>query len=104
MVYKTPLVGEVNNIWPLAYTIRGNSSNYNVSKITKLQRRVCKVTLEAEYTDARSRLNILSFDQAVLLNKAKIMYKIVNVIAPQYIRDLFQLRADTLTFITIRFK
>ena len=78
-------------------TIWGNS-NYNVSKITKLQRRACKVKLEADYTDlesARSRLNILSFDQDVLLNKAKIMYKVVNVIAPQYIRYLFQLRADT---------
>ena len=25
------------------------------------------------------------------------MYKVVNVVAPQYLRDLFQLRADTLT-------
>ena len=80
-------------------TISGNSSNYNVSKITELQRQACKVVLEAEYIaleSTRSRLNILSFDQAVLLNKAKIMYKVVNVIAPQYIRDLFQSRADTL--------
>ena len=55
--------------------------------------------LEAEYTgleSARSRLNILPFDQAVLLNEAKIMYKVVNVIAPQYIKDLFQLRTDTI--------
>ena len=80
-------------------TISGNSSDYNVSKITKLQRQACKVILEVEYKNlesARSRLNILSFDQAVFLNKAKIMYKVVNVIAPQYIRDIFQLREDTL--------
>ena len=30
------------------------------------------------------------------------MYKVVNVIAPQYIRDLFQLRADTLTNNSLR--
>ena len=55
----------------------GNSSNYNVSQITKLQRRVCKIILGSEYSDldsARRRLNILSFDQNVLVNKAKIMY------------------------------
>ena len=96
--YIQPHLDYCNTIW-------GNPSDYNVSKITKLQRRACKVILEAEYTDlesARSRLNILSFDQAVLLNKAKIMYKVVNVIAPQYIRDLFQLRADTLTNNSLR--
>ena len=75
------------------------------SKITKLQRPACKVIVEAEYTNlesARSRLIILSFDQAVFLNKAKVMYKVVKVIAPQYIRDLFQLRADTLTNNSLR--
>ena len=30
------------------------------------------------------------------------MYKVVNVIAPQYIRDIFQLRADTLTNNSLR--
>ena len=58
--YIQPHLDYCNTIW-------GNSSNYNVSKITKLQRRACKAILEAEYTDlesGRSRLNILSFDQA----------------------------------------
>ncbi|MEW8547445.1 MAG: reverse transcriptase family protein [Candidatus Thiodiazotropha sp.] len=75
--------------------IWGNSSNINLSKITKLQRRACKIILGSEYTnleEARARLKILSFDESVFLQKAKTMYKIVYDIAPQYLSDLFQLR------------
>ena len=76
----------------------GNPSNYNVSQITKLQRRVCKIILGTEYSDlysARRRLDVLAFDQHVLVNKTKIMYKVVHDMVPQYIKNLFQLRADT---------
>ena len=72
--YIQPHFNYCNIIW-------GNSSNCNVSKITKLQSHVCKFIQENEYIDlesARIKLNILSFDQAVLLNKAKIMYEVVN--------------------------
>ena len=64
----------------------GNSSNYNVSKITKLQRRACKVILENQYENLESALrtlNILSFNQNVFLNKAKTMYKVANGLVPQ---------------------
>ena len=49
----------------------------------------------SEYThleEACNRLNILSFDESVFLNKAKIMYKIANNIAPAYLINLFQMR------------
>ena len=85
--------------------VRGNSSNYNVSQITKLQRRVCKIILGTEYSDldsARRRLDILSFEQNVLVNKAKIMYKVVHDMVPQYIKYLFQLRADTVPDTSLR--
>ena len=39
-----------------------------------------------------NRLKILSFDESVFLNKAKIMYKVANNIAPSYLINLFQLR------------
>ena len=54
--------------------IWGNSSKYNVSKLTKLQRRACKIILENEYEGldgARKKLIILSFDQNVSVNKQK---------------------------------
>ena len=48
--------------------IWGNSTNLNIQKITKLQRRACKIILGRDCTDlqeARNRLNILSFDKSV---------------------------------------
>ena len=96
--YIQPHINYCNIVW-------GNSSNYNVSQITKLQRRVCKIILGTEYSDldsARKRLNILSFDQNILGNKAKIIYKVVHDMVPQYIKDLFQLRADTVPDTSLR--
>ena len=50
---------------------------FNVARITKLQRRACKIILGNEYYDlvtAKTSLNMLSFEQSVFLNKAKIMF------------------------------
>ena len=72
-----------------------NASNSNINKINKLQRRACKLILSQEYNgfqEALKRLNILSFDQIVFLNKAKIMYKVRNNLAPSYLQELFQMR------------
>ena len=82
--YIQPHFNYCNIIW-------GSFSNYNISKITKLRRKVCKIILENEYSDlenARRRLNILSFDQYLFLNKSKTMYKVVNYMVPQYIKDI----------------
>ena len=53
-IYCTTL-NYCNIIW-------GNSSNYNVSRITKVQKRACKIILGNGYTDfegAKSVLNVL---------------------------------------------
>ena len=55
----------------------------------------CKLILAQDYTDiqeALERLNILSFDQIIFLNKAKLMYKVYNNLAPVYLHELFQMR------------
>ena len=65
--------------------IWGNSSNYNLSRVTKLQKRAFKIIFRNENLDfenAKMRLNILSFEQSV--NNAKIMFKIANSPIPQY--------------------
>ena len=96
--YIQPQFNYCNIIW-------GHSSNYNVSKITKLQRRACKVILENQYENLESaikKLNMLSFDQNVFVNKAKTMYKVANGHVPQYIVDLFQSRADSLPNTSLR--
>ena len=72
-----------------------NTSNSNINKINKLQRRACKLILSQEYNglqEALKRLNILSFDQIVFLNKANIMYKVRNNLAPSYLQELFHMR------------
>ena len=71
-----------------------------------MQRRVCKIILENEYSDlenARRRLNILSFDQSLFLTKAKTMYRVFNNMVFQYIKDIyFQFRAVTLPATSLR--
>lgn len=86
--YVKPHLEYCNVVWT-------NTPHYNINKISKLQRRACKLILSHEYTEfqeALERLDILSFDQSVFLNKAKIMYKVYNNIAPIYLHELFQMR------------
>ena len=75
--------------------MRKLKKNFVIEKVTKIQRRACKIILGSEYPhlkEARNHLKILSFDESVFLHKAKILYKIANNIAPSYLIDLFQMR------------
>ena len=72
-----------------------NTPNYNIKRISKLQRRAYKLILSHEYTglqESVERLDILSFDQSVFLNKAKIMYKVYKNLAPICLHELFQMK------------
>ena len=40
----------------------------------------------------QNRLNMISFSESVFLLKAKLMYKVSNNIAPEYLTDLFKMR------------
>ena len=86
--YIKPHLGYCSTVW-------SNTSNSNASKINTLQRRACKLILSQTYNclhEAPQRLDILSFDQSVFPNKAKIMYKIYNNLALVYLQELFQMR------------
>ena len=75
--------------------IRGNSTTFNINKIDKLQRRVCKLILRHEYAnleEARNRHKMLSFSENLVLQKANVINKVANRIAPEYLMDLFQMR------------
>ena len=72
-----------------------NSSNFNVNKINKLQRRARKLILSHDYktlNESLEQLDIFSFDQSVFLNKAKLMYTIYNNLAPSYLVEMFHMR------------
>ena len=74
--------------------IWGNSFSSNVHKLKNLQRRACKLTLGNEYTsldDARKQLNMLSFEELIFINKAKVMFKVTHDISPFYITGMFQI-------------
>ena len=84
--------------------IWGNSINSNLHRIEKLQRRACKLILGTDYIsleDARRQLNMLSFEESVFDNKAKVMFKVTQGISPIYITELFQIKRcnveDTMT-------
>ena len=65
--------------------IWGNSFNSNLHKIEKLQRRACKLILGTDYIsleDARRQLNMLSFEELVFFNEAKVMIKVTQGISP----------------------
>ncbi len=53
-----------------------------------------------------TRLNILSFDETVFLQKAKVMYKITNNLSPDYLTEMFHMQSNFLentnTNITLR--
>ena len=75
--------------------IWGSATCSNTDKITKLQRRTCKLILKNEYSnleEAQNRLNMLSFSESVFLQKANVMYKVSNNIAPEYLTDLSKMR------------
>ena len=86
--YIRPHIDYCSDIW-------GNSTNFNIEKVTKIQSRACKIVLGSEYThleEDRNHLKILSFDESLFLNTVKMMYQIANNIAPSYLIDLFQMR------------
>ncbi|MES9882038.1 MAG: reverse transcriptase family protein, partial [Sedimenticola sp.] len=88
--YIQPHFGYCSIVW-------GKSSCLNVAKITKLQRRACKLILAEQYVDLNSSmqlLKILNFEESVFLQKAKTMYKITNNLAPHYLCDLFEMRSN----------
>ena len=83
------------NYFEYCSSVWSNTSSGNINRITKLQRHACKLILSQDYIDSQEalkRLSILSFDQVIFLNKAKLMYKVYNNIALVYLHELFQMR------------
>ena len=77
--------------------IWGNSFSFNTCKIEKLQRRACKLIFAKDYSsleDSRKQLDMLSFEEMIFINKAKIMYKVANNIFPIYLTQMLQLRGS----------
>ena len=96
--YIQPHLNYCNIIW-------GNSSDNYVSRITMLQKLACRLILQDEYIDinnAKSTLKMLAFEESVFLNKAKMMFKVVNRLIPEYACRLFERRPVDSLNMTLR--
>ena len=99
--YVKPHFDYCNTVW-------SNTSSGNINKISKLQRRGCKLILAQDYTDiqeAMERLNILSSDQIIFLNNPKLMNKFYKKIFVIYIflsicHIKYIIQFTTYTFVT----
>ena len=80
----------------------GSCSNSLSQKLQKLQNRAARVLTFSNYdrsTDELLRMvNWVKLDRQRLVNKSKMMYKIVNNMVPEYLSSRFVFRSDTLTY------
>ena len=73
-------------------TLWGNTTAKNIRKLTRLQKRACRIMLGRDYCNFESSLEILNlqtFSQRVTFNQAVFMYKVVNNDLPDYICEMF---------------
>ena len=92
--YIQPHIDYCNSVW-------GGTSQRNLDRIYRLQKRACKIILDYQYENiaiSMEELKILNIYERIYLKKAKIMYKISFSLTPQYINEMFHLRPlnDTL--------
>ena len=94
--YIQPHIDYCNSVW-------GGTSQRNLDRIYRLQKRACKIILDYQYESksiaiSMEELKILNIYERIYLKKAKIMYKISFSFTPQYINEMFHLRPlnDTL--------
>lgn len=84
--YIQPHLDFCNVIW-------GNTSQSNLLKLYRLQKRACRIILNYEVDDIHAGMNslkMLSIYERIFLRKAKFMYKVFTHEAPLYIRNLFE--------------
>lgn len=92
--YIQPHLDYCNTVW-------GSTSQRNLDRIYRLQKRACKIILDYQFesiADSMEELKILNIYERIFLRKAKLMFKIFNSLTPPYINQLFHLRPlnDTL--------
>ena len=54
------------------------------------------------FEGAKTVRNVQSFEESLFLNKAKIMYRVVNNMIPSYVCDIFQRRSDSIINTSLR--
>lgn len=84
--YVQPHLDYCNVIW-------GNTTKSNLNSLILLQKRACRIILGDRYTtfsESIQKINSLTINQRIILQKAKFMYRVSQKKIPSYIQDLFQ--------------
>ena len=66
-------------------TIWGGTSEYNLNRIYKLQKRAVKIIINYQYdniANSMDELKILNIYERIFLRKAKFMFKVLNLSYP----------------------
>ena len=81
--YIQPHFNYCNVIWD-------NSSNYNLSRVTKLRKRAFKIILrnDLDFENAKIRLNIVVWTKCIC-KRANVKFKVANSLISKYVCDLF---------------
>ena len=96
--YVQPHIDYCNAIW-------GGTSQRNLDRIYRLQKRACKIILDYQYdniTDSMEEFKILNIYERIYLKKAKFMFEISNSLTPDYINEMFHLRPLNNTLQSLR--
>lgn len=90
--YILPLLDYGSNTW-------GTTSNANIERLCKLQKRAARIILKAEYMTPSAhmfeRLGWLSVPKRLMYNKAVLTYKALNNLTPNYISSLLKPISET---------
>ena len=85
--YILPLIDYGCNTW-------GTTSNLNIERISKLQKRAARIILQADnltpFSLMLEELGWLSIPKRLMLNKAILTFKALNKLTPTYITDLLK--------------
>ena len=83
--YIQPHLDFCNIVW-------GGTKSTNLYKLFRLQKKACKTIFGMDYTSvshAMEIMNSLNIHDRIILQKAKVMYKVSKGLVPGYISDLF---------------
>jgi len=85
--YIQPYLDYCNTVW-------GNSNDKNLAKLAHLQKRAFElISIQKESKEKLAgKLKILPIKDRICLRKAKLMYRIANNSAPEYLQSLFKYR------------
>ena len=86
--YVQPHIDYCSAIW-------GGTSQRNLDRIYRLQKRACKIILDYQYENiatSMEELKILNIYERIFLKKAKFMFKISQSLTPEYINEMFHTR------------